>query len=168
MRILGIDPGTAVCGFGLIESPTSNRYICVDYGTIRSKAKQAQAERLKNIYDGVAGIIAAFQPDLMAVEDVFYGHNVQAALKLGQARGAVILAGVNAGIPVTAYAARQVKQSLTGYGAASKEQVQRMVRELLGLSQAVSPLDASDALAIALCHAQRWWTDQKLKSIKSK
>lgn len=168
MLVLGIDPGTAVCGFGLIDSPASNRYACVDYGTIRSKSAQPQAERLKKIYDGVAEIIAAFHPDLMAVEDVFYGHNVQAALKLGQARGAVILAGVNAGVPVTTYAARQVKQSLTGYGAASKEQVQRMLRDMLDLPQAVSPLDASDALAIALCHAQRWWTDQKLKSIKSK
>ena len=166
MVILGIDPGTAVCGFGLIESPKANHYKCVDYGTIRSKSGKPHAERLKRMYDGITDIIATYQPDLMAVEDIFYGQNVQAALKLGQARGVVIIAGVNAGIPVTTYAAREVKQSLTGYGAASKEQVQRMVRDMLDLQQAVSPLDASDALAIALCHAQRWWTDQKLKSQK--
>jgi crossover junction endodeoxyribonuclease RuvC len=166
MVILGIDPGTAVCGFGLIASAISDRFTCVDYGTIRSKSAKPQAERLKRLYDGITDIIATYKPDLMAVEDVFYGQNVQAALKLGQARGAVMIAGINAGIPVTTYAAREVKQSLTGYGAASKEQVQRMVRDMLGLQHAVTPLDASDALAIALCHAQRWWTDQKLKSIR--
>ena len=163
MLILGIDPGTAVCGFGVIESPRSNIYSCVDYGTIRSSAGNPQPDRLKKIYDGITNIIQTYHPDLMALEDVFYGQNVQAALKLGQARGAVMIAGVNAGIPVTTFAAREVKQSLTGYGAASKEQVQRMVQVMLQLKEAASPLDASDALAIALCHAQRWWTDQKLK-----
>jgi len=166
MLFLGIDPGTAVCGFGVIDSPRSTQYRCVDYGTIRSRAHHPQPDRLKKIYDGITGIIHSYQPDLMAVEDVFYGQNVQAALKLGQARGVVIIAGMNAGIPVTTFAAREVKQSLTGYGAASKEQVQRMVRDMLSLEESVSPLDASDALAIALCQAQRWWTDQKMKSIK--
>ena len=91
---------------------------------------------------------------------------MQAALKLGQARGVVIIAGLNAGVPVTTFAAREVKQSLTGHGAASKEQVQRMVRDMLHLKEVINPLDASDALAIALCHAQRWWTNQKLKNIQ--
>ncbi len=163
MIILGIDPGTAVTGFGVIESSANQKYRCVEYGTIRSKAREPMTDRLKKIYDGVVEIIQIHQPDLMALEDVFYGQNIQAALKLGQARGVVIVAGLNAGLPVTTFAAREVKQSLTGYGAASKEQVQRMVREVLGLHDVISPLDASDALAIALCHAQRWWTEQKLK-----
>ncbi len=166
MIILGIDPGTAVTGFGVIESSANQKYRSIDYGTIRSKAREPMTDRLKKIYDGVGEIIEKHHPDHMAIEDVFYGQNVQAALKLGQARGAVIVSGLNAGIPVTTYAAREVKQSLTGYGAASKEQVQRMVREMLGLSDVISPLDASDALAIALCHAQRWWTEQKMKNIK--
>jgi len=166
MIILGIDPGTAVTGFGVIEVSANQKYRGIDYGTIRSKAREPMTDRLKKIYDGVTAIIEKYQPDHMALEDVFYGQNVQAALKLGQARGAVIISGLNAGIPVTTYAAREVKQSLTGYGAASKEQVQRMVREMLGLSDVISPLDASDALAIALCHAQRWWTEQKMKNIK--
>lgn len=166
MIILGIDPGTAVTGFGVIESPANQNFRCVGHGTIRSKAREPMTDRLKKIYDGVSEIIQKHQPDLMALEDVFYGQNVQAALKLGQARGVVIVAALNAGIPVTTFAAREVKQSLTGYGAASKEQVQRMVKDMLGLNDLVNPLDASDALAIALCHAQRWWTEQKLKNIK--
>ena len=166
MIILGIDPGTAVTGFGVIESTANQKYRGIDYGTIRSKAREPMTDRLIKIYNGVTAIIEKHQPDHMALEDVFYGQNVQAALKLGQARGAVIVSGLNAGVPVTTYAAREVKQSLTGYGAASKEQVQRMVREMLGLRDVISPLDASDALAIALCHAQRWWTEQKMKNIK--
>ena len=145
---------------------SSNHYACIDYGAIRSKANEPQPDRLKKIYDGISEVIKKYRPDQMALEDVFYGQNVQAALTLGQARGVVMIAGVNAKIPVTTYAAREVKQSLTGYGAASKEQVQRMVRDMLGLKASVTPLDASDALAIALCHAQRRWTDLKLKSIK--
>jgi crossover junction endodeoxyribonuclease RuvC len=166
MIILGIDPGTAVTGFGLIESTANQKYRCIEYGTIRSKAREPMPERLKKIYDGVTDIVKNHQPDLIAIEDVFYGQNVQAALKLGQARGVVMISGLNAGVPVTTFAAREVKQSLTGYGAASKEQVQRMVRDMLGLRDVISPLDASDALAIALCHAQRWWTEQKMKNIK--
>jgi len=166
MIILGIDPGTAVTGYGVIESSATQKLRCIDYGTIRSKANEAQTDRLKKIYDGITDVIKTYHPDLMAIEDVFYGQNVQAALKLGQARGVVIVAGLNVGIPVTTFAAREVKQSLTGYGAASKEQVQRMVRDMLGLNEVITPLDASDALAIALCHAQRWWTEQKLKNTK--
>ncbi|MBN1479581.1 crossover junction endodeoxyribonuclease RuvC [candidate division KSB1 bacterium] len=166
MRFLGIDPGTAVTGFGVIESPRSDCFQCIDYGTIRSKASEPMVDRLKSIYDGVCHVIKTYAPDLMALEDIFYGHNVQAALKLGQVRGIVMLAGSNAGIAVVTFAAREVKQSLTGYGAASKEQVQRMVKEILGLKHIVNPLDASDALAMALCHAQRWWTEQKLKNNK--
>ncbi len=165
MIFLGIDPGTAVTGFGVIESSANHKYGCIEYGTIRSAASEPQTDRLKKIYDAVSDVIKTYRPDSMAIEDVFYGQNVQSALKLGQARGVVIIAGLNAGVPVTTFAAREVKKSLTGYGAASKEQVQRMVRDMLGLKDIISPLDASDALAIALCHAQRWWTEQKLKNI---
>ncbi len=164
MLILGIDPGTAVTGYGVIESSGPNTFRCVAFGAIRSKANQSLPPRLKNIYDSIAGIIEQYQPDQVALEDVFYGRNFQAALKLGQARGAAIIAALNAEKPVATYSAREVKMSLTGYGAASKEQVQRMVRDILRLDAPATPLDASDALAIALCHAHRWWTSQKMKN----
>ena len=164
MLILGIDPGTATTGYGVIETNGSYDYHCRSYGTIRSKANQELPPRLKKIYDGIAEIISEFQPEHVALEDVFHGRNIQTALKLGQARGAAIIAAINAEKNVATYSAREVKMSLTGYGAASKEQVQRMVREILNLEKPVTPLDASDALAIALCHAQRWWVNQKMKN----
>lgn len=166
MRFLGIDPGTAITGFGVIESVRVDHFRCIDFGTIRSEGREPMVDRLKTIYTGVCNVIDTHSPDIMALEDIFYGRNVQAALKLGQVRGIVMLAGSNAGIAVVTLAARAVKQSLTGYGGASKEQVQRMVKEILHLHSVVNPLDASDALAIALCQAQRWWTEQKLKNSK--
>lgn len=164
MIILGIDPGTATTGYGIIQSSKPYDFHCIEYGTIRSKANQTLASRLKKIYDGIAEVVDHFQPDQVALEDVFHGKNFQAALKLGQARGAAILAAINAEKIVAAYSPREIKMSLTGHGAASKEQVQRMVRELLQLDAPATPLDASDALAIALCHAQRWWVNEKMKN----
>jgi len=161
MIVLGIDPGTAVTGYGLVQTNASNQFSCVKYGTFRTHAAESLTQRLKTIYDGVNEIIATYHPDHIAIEDIFYGRNVQAALKLGQVRGVVITAALNADMPIITLAAREVKQALTGSGAASKQQVQCMVKDLLGLTETASPLDASDALAIALCHAQRWWTSKK-------
>jgi crossover junction endodeoxyribonuclease RuvC len=161
MRILGIDPGLATTGYGLVETSRSSEFACILYGSICSDAEEALWQRLKKIYDGILSIIHDQQPDQVAFEDVFYGHNVQTALKLGQARGAAVIAAINAGVETAAYSPSEVKQALTGHGAASKEQVQRMVRDLLKLPQPASPMDASDALAVAICHAQRWWTKQK-------
>jgi len=164
MLILGIDPGTATTGYGVIKTNGPHDFHCIEFGTIRSKANQALPSRLKKIYDGIAEIIDHFQPDQVALEDVFHGKNFQAALKLGQARGAAILAAINAEKIVATYSPREIKMSLTGYGAASKEQVQRMVSEVLQLDAPATPLDASDALAIALCHAQRWRVNEKMKN----
>jgi crossover junction endodeoxyribonuclease RuvC len=163
MRILGIDPGLATTGYGLVETSRSSEFVCVHYGSIRSDADEALWQRLKKIYDGILTIIRAHQPEQVAFEDVFYGHNVQTALKLGQARGAAVIAAINAGVEIAAYSPREVKQALTGFGAASKEQVQRMVRDLLKLKEPATPMDASDALAVAICHAQRWLTKQKIE-----
>ncbi len=164
MLILGIDPGTATTGYGVIESSGPNDFHCLAFGAVRSKTSLSLPQRLKKIYDSITEIIEQYRPDQVALEDVFYGQNIQAALKLGQARGAAIIAALNAEKPVATYSAREVKMSLTGYGAASKEQVQRMVRDILRLDEPATPLDASDALAIALCHAQRRWSSQKMKN----
>ena len=162
MLILGIDPGTAVTGFGLIAGNPPNSFECVDYGTICSSSKTAFPQRLKKIYDDVAELLQRHPVDAVALEDVFYGKNVQTAMKLGHARGAIIIAAMNQGVSVTTYAARDVKQALTGHGGASKEQVRKRVQDELNLANPISPLDASDALAIAVCHAHRHWTEQKM------
>ncbi|MCB1669414.1 MAG: crossover junction endodeoxyribonuclease RuvC [Porticoccaceae bacterium] len=149
--ILGIDPGSRKTGFGLIEAEGSQpRYITS--GIIRLPNK-ALPERLHVIFESISQIIAEYCPDEMAIEDVFFARDPRAALKLGQARGAAIVAGVAAGLAVSEYAARAVKQSVVGSGAANKEQVQHMVKQLLKLPGTPAE-DAADGLAIALCHAQ--------------
>lgn len=162
MQILGIDPGSAVTGYGLIYSNNSSHFECVTFGSFRFSSKHCLNDRLKNIYDGVVDLIKKYRPDSIAFEDVFYGRNIQSALKLGQARGAAVVAAMNQNIPIATYSAREIKLSLTGYGAASKEQVQRMIKNLFRLKIDITPLDASDALAIALCHAFRYWNKNYL------
>jgi len=164
MIVLGIDPGSAVTGYGLIDATNQSSFRHITFGVIRTGAAEPLPERLKKIYKGITRIIAEFNPSAVAFEDVFYGRNVQSALKLGQARGAAIMAAVNADKTISTYSAREVKQSLTGYGAASKEQVQRMIQDLLKLKDNVSPMDASDALAIAICHAYRCRTSEFIKN----
>lgn len=162
-RILGIDPGSRRTGFGVIEVVgVKERYLTS--GIIRLPDKAPLSERLKIIYAGVSEIIAETKPDLMAVEEVFFARDPRAALKLGQARGAAIVAGVNAGLPVGEYSARTVKQSVVGTGAATKEQVQQMVIYLLKLD-VVPKEDAADALAVALCHAQTSRTQVGLSGV---
>lgn len=150
MRILGIDPGSRVTGFGVIESrDESPRYVAS--GCVRADSGDFPT-RLKLIFDGVREIIATYAPESLAVERVFFARNPDSALKLGQARGAAICAAVAAGLTVVEYSALEVKQAVVGVGHARKEQVQHMVRALLGLS-AEPQADAADALACALCHA---------------
>lgn len=147
--ILGIDPGSRVTGYGVIcQSGRQLRYL--GSGCIRTKS-DVLAERLKIIYAGVSEIITQYQPDCFAIEQVFMARNADSALKLGQARGAAIVAAVNQQLPVFEYAARLVKQTVTGTGGAEKQQVQHMVCALLGLN-AVPQADAADALAIAITH----------------
>ena len=151
MKILGIDPGSRITGYGIIAKE-GNCLVHLDNGAIfTDKAKDFPA-RLERIYRGLSEIIETFQPDAVAVENIFFSNNVQSALKLGQARGAAIVAGVNAGLPVFEYTALQVKQAVVGNGKAAKDQVQKMIKVLLNLPE-VAQEDAADALAVAVCHA---------------
>ena len=155
MIVLGIDPGSRVTGYGIIKVCQSEVYGCLDFGGIQLKSVKHFHDRLKKIYDKVTKLIQTYEPDVVAFEDIFFSQNVKAAMKLGQARGAAIIASLNADKPVEIYSPREVKQSITGYGASSKEQVQKMVSSILNIEGPISPLDASDALAIAICHANR-------------
>ena len=162
--ILGIDPGSRVTGFGVINAVGSrNEYIAS--GCIRLR-QEALSERLKEIFDCVTEIILLHSPQQMAIEQVFMAKNAGSALKLGQARGAAIVATVNQGIPVSEYSARQIKQSVVGTGAADKAQVQHMVKSILGLSDSPQE-DAADALAAALCHAHTHQSLIKMAGAKS-
>ena len=148
--ILGIDPGSRITGYGVIRSLAGGRCEYLGTGCIRTSG-DVLAPKLKQIYDGLSEVILQFRPDLFAIEQVFMAKDPDSALKLGQARGAAIVAAVNAGLEVAEYSARQVKQSVVGTGAADKEQVQHMVRQLPKLP-GNPQADAADALAVALCH----------------
>ena len=151
MRILGIDPGSRATGYGLITRE-GNRLIHVDNGVIRPPAKAELPERLLFIFRGIHDIINEYSPQYAAVEQVFMAQNAQAALKLGQARGAALLALAEADLDIGEYSAMQVKSAVVGYGRAAKSQVQQMVKALLNLPE-IAQEDASDALAVAICHA---------------
>jgi crossover junction endodeoxyribonuclease RuvC len=151
MIILGIDPGSRKTGYGLV-SKQGNRLIHVDNGAIFTQSAKDFPQRLEQIFAGLSSIIAEYQPDAVAVENVFLAKNAQSALKLGQARGAAIVAAVSIGLPVFEYTALQVKQAVVGTGRAEKQQVQHMIKALLNLPE-VAQEDASDALAVAICHA---------------
>lgn len=151
MRILGIDPGSRVTGYGIIDT-SGNRLLHVDNGIIAMRGELPLQERLKTIYDGLSTVIAGYAPNVVAVEQIFLAKNPQAALTLGHARGAAILAAVNAGLTVYEYSAMQVKSAVVGYGRAAKPQVQQMVKALLNLPE-VAQEDAADALGVAICHA---------------
>ena len=160
MRILGIDPGSRLTGYGIIEG-TGNSYRYIASGCIRTQAEYFP-DRLKEIFDGIATIVEHYQPECMAIEQVFMHKNADSALKLGQARGAAICAVQTTGLPVFEYAARQVKQAIAGKGNADKLQVQHMVKILLNLQGAMQ-IDASDALGISICHAHYQQTAQRLR-----
>ena len=151
MKVLGIDPGSRITGYGLVRKE-GNRLVHLDNGAIFTDSAGDFPGRLHCIYQGLSEIIDQFAPDAIAIENIFFANNVQSALKLGQARGAAIVAGVNAGLPVAEYTALQVKQAVVGHGRAAKEQVQHMVRILLNLPE-IAQADAADALAVAICHA---------------
>ncbi len=158
MIILGIDPGSRITGFGLIDSQ-QNRLAYVHSGSIRAGGGSL-AERLGVIFSEIDGVIRQYRPEQMSIENVFMSRNADSALKLGQARGAAICAGHQAGLEIAEYAAREVKQAIVGRGGASKEQVQHMVRRLLAIRRELQA-DEADGLAIAICHAQFYATRQK-------
>lgn len=151
-RILGVDPGSAATGFGVVTCLRDGRLAYVEAGVLRPKAATFEG-RLAAIYEGLTRIIEAHRPDEIALEDIFYAANVKSALKLGHARGVALLAAAHARVPVSQYSPMEVKRALVGYGRAEKDQVSRMVCVLLGMAEAPPSLDASDALAIAICHA---------------
>lgn len=150
MIILGIDPGTVKCGYGIIKK-NGKVVESLGYGIINVPGKLGMPEKLAFIYNEIENIIRQYRPEECAVETAFYGKNIQSALKLGYARGTAIIAAVRGGLRISEYSPKEVKKSVTGKGSASKEQVNFMVKTLLGLGSRDIPLDASDALAIALC-----------------
>ncbi|HVN49117.1 MAG TPA: crossover junction endodeoxyribonuclease RuvC [Bacteroidota bacterium] len=155
MIILGVDPGTLVTGFGVIDAERgTHRVLAVD--VIKNAGEQTMPLRLQHIYNRLCDVIEQFHPDEFAIETAFYGKNAQSALKLGHARGVAILAAVNSQIPTTEYSPREVKKSVTGNGAASKGQVQFMVKSQLHLHEVPTLYDATDALAVALCHSYKF------------
>ena len=152
MLILGIDPGTAIMGYGLIEKK-GNRLFPVDYGCWRTPAHTPMSERLLTLYNEIEAYIKEKQPNYVAVEELFFNRNTTTAISVGQARGIVLLAAAQSGIPVYEYTPLHVKQAVAGYGRADKVQIQQMVKALLGLQEIPKPDDTADALAIAICHA---------------
>lgn len=154
MRVLGIDPGTVVTGYGIIESRGTNNTL-VEYGCIKTNSKSKLPRRLSNIYKGLTEIIKGKGIDAIGIEEAFYAKNVKTTLILGHARGVILLAAENTNIDIHEYSPREVKKSVTGNGAASKEQVQYMVQRILNIPQKIEPLDASDALAVAICLTYR-------------
>lgn len=152
MRVLGIDPGLNITGYGVIDE-TGGRIRLVEAGVVRTDAKASMASRLGEIGKEMAEIIDQFQPDAMAIEELYshYAHP-RTAIIMGHARGIILLRAAEAGIPVRSYAATRIKKSLTGNGRASKSQVQLMIKSTLGLTEVPEPADAADALATALCH----------------
>ncbi|MGI6036682.1 MAG: crossover junction endodeoxyribonuclease RuvC [Limnochordia bacterium] len=150
--ILGIDPGTALTGYGVVASDQRKLHP-LTYGVIRTRADLDQAQRLRQIYDALEALIDKYHPGVVVVEQLFFNKNIRSALAVGQARGVAILAGAQAGLPVEEYTPLQVKQALTGQGRADKEQVAYMVKILLGLRETPKPDDVTDALAVAITHA---------------
>lgn len=152
MRILGIDPGTGILGFGIIDV-VKGKMSLVDGGVIRTPAKEDDAVRLQTIFEEITDIIAETKPAEMAVEKLFFAQNVTTAMTVSQARGVVLLAGKQAGLEIFEYTPLQIKQSLTGYGRAEKKQIQEMVRVILQLKEVPKPDDCADALAAAITHS---------------
>jgi len=161
MIVLGIDPGTAITGFGIIEEHDDQTLRVLDCGAIRTSSALADWERLEILYKKIGEIIFLHQPDCGAVEKLYFQQNVTTALSVGQARGVILLAMSQNGLKVSEYSPLEVKQAVVGYGRADKKQIQRMVTTLLALDQTPSPDDVADALAVAICHLNSY----KMKSL---
>lgn len=163
MRVLGIDPGSETTGWGVVDGD-ARRYAAVDFGTVKANPRERFPARLLKIAVGVEALIEKFRPDVCAVEEAFFAVNPNTALKLGHVRGVVLLAAERAGIEIAEYAPRLIKQTVVGYGAAEKQQVQEMMRVLLKLKDAPTPHDASDALAVAVTHLHQGSRPEQTKS----
>ena len=152
MKILGIDPGYAIMGYGIIEKQGSSVRLLA-YGSLETEKDMPMPQRLEHLYSGLAKAISEYQPDEVAIEQLYFQNNAKTAIYVGQARGVAILAAQRAGVPIYEYTPMEIKISVTGYGKADKRQVQEMVKTLLGFPGIIKPDDTSDALAAALCHS---------------
>ncbi len=168
MRILGIDPGYAIVGYGVIEF-SGGRYYPIDYGAVTTDADTPFPKRLQQIYNGLVSVIIKNDPDAMSIEKLYFQNNQKTAIAVAEARGVILLAAQNNNIPISEYTPLQVKQAVTGYGKAQKPQVMEMTRRLLKLEKVPKPDDTADALAMAICHAQCSGTNLRsvLNRIKS-
>jgi crossover junction endodeoxyribonuclease RuvC len=167
MKIIGIDPGTATTGYGVIEAITTNKFRLLTFGTVKTKASDPLAHRIHQIYLGISKIIDEHKPTVMSIESIFYSENVKTALTLGHTRGVLMLAGAMHNLDVHEYTPREVKQSVVGNGNASKEQVQYMIKTLLGLKEIPKPNDAADGCALAMCYLNRnKLNQQKIRTFK--
>lgn len=155
MKILGIDPGYAIVGFGIVEYK-GNKFTPIEYGAITTDNEMPFPERLKYIYDRTTDIINMHKPEFLSIEELFFNTNVKTAIAVGHARGVLLLAAQNLGVPIYEYTPLQIKQAVTGYGRADKNQVQQMVKTLLSLHKVPKPDDTADALAVAVCHAHSY------------
>lgn len=154
MRVIGIDPGTGITGWAVVERDTKyvNQIKCFAYGVIRTPAGLEMSLRLRDLYSELTKIIEEFEPEEFAIEDLFFFKNQKTVIKVGQARGVAIVAAANKGLPVFSYTPLQVKQAITGYGRAEKKQVQKMVKLIVNLKQIPKPDDAADAIAVGVTH----------------
>jgi crossover junction endodeoxyribonuclease RuvC len=152
VKVIGIDPGTANCGYGIVHA-SGGRLRAIDHGSWSTPAGTRLELRLRTIFEGVAALVDAHAPDAVVLEESFVGVDARTALSVGQARGAVLVAAALAGVECTEYPPARVKQAVCGYGRAEKAQVQRMVRAILGMPAVPTPNHAADALAVAICHA---------------
>ena len=151
MVILGIDPGVAIVGYGVVECVSGN-FRCLEYGCITTPAHTLLEDRLSEIYDGMTELIARHRPDCMSIEELFFNNNQKTAVDVAQARGVILLAANKAELPIYEYTPLQVKSAVVGYGRAEKQQVMYMVRQYLHMKETPKPDDAADAIAIAICH----------------
>lgn len=161
MRILGIDPGYAIMGYGILDMK-GNHFEVVAYDSLLTDAGMPMDQRLKSLYEGLIEIIEKYKPDECGIEELFFNNNQKTAIMVGQARGVAILACANKGIKISEYTPLQIKQSLVGYGRADKKQVQNMVKAILNLDQVPKPDDTADALAAAICHGHSRATNARL------
>jgi crossover junction endodeoxyribonuclease RuvC len=165
MRILGIDPGYAILGWGVIDV-VGNRFSVVDYGSILTDTKMEMPARLQVLYNGLTELIHKYKPDDASIEQLFFNSNAKTAILVGEARGVAVLACANGNLNIGEYTPLQIKQALVGYGRADKKQVQYMVKTMLNLKAVPKPDDTADALAAAICHAHSAGTKNVLKGIK--
>jgi len=154
MLILGIDPGLATIGFGLVMK-NGDKYRAIEYGAITTAPKQMIEKRLDEIYDSMVEILTKYKPDCMAIEEIFFNNNITTAIDVSMARGVILLAAHKCGVDIYEYTPLEVKSSVVGYGRAEKQQIQYMVRLMLNLNETPKPDDTADALALALCHGMR-------------